>query len=220
MSRQRCEGCDRPIAVCLCDAWVSLVSPVKVVILQHPSERKQALATVPLLQHCLSPLAVWSGEDFSQQPQITQWLADPAGVRVLFPAPAAEPWLCSASETGHENLVPVYQSANIHTLIVLDGTWRKAKRIWHLNPWLQALPCACLEGLPESDYRIRASQIEGGVSTLEAVVAALNFLTDDASGCGRFDPLKQPFRAMIDLQIKKMGIDVFNAHYGCTDESR
>ncbi len=241
MSRKRCEGCDRPVAVCLCDHWVQVTSPVKVVILQHPSERKQALATVPILQHCLSPLMVWVGEEFGhesqaeQHAQINKWLADSAGVRVLYPATSAEQWDCSLHNDPacHERAAPVRQresTANIHTLIVVDGTWRKAKRIWHLNSWLQAIPSACLTGLPASNYRIRASQVEGGVSTLEAVVAALNYLTDDltndlasdsgndptggVTGQGRFDELIKPFAAMVDMQIKKMGADVFNAHYG------
>ena len=65
MPRKLCDQCDRPENVCLCAHLVNLQAPCKVLILQHPSEQKQALATVPILQKCLSPLQVWVGKEFS-----------------------------------------------------------------------------------------------------------------------------------------------------------
>lgn len=203
MARTVCEGCHRPKNVCLCPHLVSLTAPVEVVILQHPSERKQALATVPLLELCLSPLTVHVGEDFTQAPFVSALLKRPETCRVLFPSDDAESWNVDASEQ-----VP----SSFETLIVIDGTWRKAKRIWLSNPWLQNIPAVSLEGLETSEYRIRSTSVEGGVSTLEAVTAALNYSVG-ASKEGPFDPLLKSFREMIDQQIKKMGPEVFSAHY-------
>lgn len=201
MPRKICENCQRPIAVCICEHLVSLEAPCNIVILQHPSEQKQALATVPILQACLIPLTVLVGEDFSQNPTLLQLLKTPEDIAIVFPTDDAEAW----------DLQQVNTAFNPpKTLIVLDGTWRKAKLIWHKNPCLHNLRTVALKGIADSQYLIRSSTIEGGVSTLEAVMHCCNYL----SSTQRFDPLLNPFKAMVDWQIKKMGKETFLAHYG------
>ncbi|NVK39352.1 MAG: DTW domain-containing protein [Gammaproteobacteria bacterium] len=201
MPREICEGCQRPQAVCLCPHLVSLKAPCELVILQHPSEQKQALATVPILKQCISPIDVWVGEDFSGHPKLQALLEKPQTCRILFPSEESDNWSLDDPALAVQ--------ANIQYLIIIDGTWRKAKRIWHMNPWLHELPCAQLTDIPKTQYQIRSSSIEGGVSTLEAVSFACEYLT----GSNTFRDLMKPFKAMIDMQIKKMGQEVFLAHY-------
>ena len=205
MPRKLCEYCQRPLAVCICPYLVNLQAPCRLLILQHPSEQKQALATVPLLQLSIAPLNVLVGETFEQCEEVQALLRHPETCRVLFPTPLSESWDMAASSGACEP---------VSTLIVIDGTWRKAKRIWHLNPWLERLPCVHLSNVPASQYQIRASSVQGGVSTLEAVMHGCNYL----AGSEDYDGLLKPFQAMIDMQIKKMGEDVFLAHYGQQQE--
>jgi DTW domain-containing protein YfiP len=61
-------------------------------------------------------------------------------------------------------------------LVVLDATWRKSRRMLHLNPGLQALPRLSLDGAAPSAYRIRKAHKPGQLSTLEATCAALDRL--------------------------------------------
>ncbi len=201
MPRKLCNRCLRPQNVCLCKHLVSLQAPCKVLILQHPSEQKQPLATVPLLQLCLSPIEVLVGEDFSNHAVVKELLKQPANVRVLFPADNAAAWRVGQKRDLNDP---------VETLIVLDGTWRKAKKMWFVNEWLQALPAVSLVDAPASQYQIRSSTISGGVSTLEAVALSCNYLV----GTSGFDALYEPFNAMIKMQIKKMGQEIFQAHYG------
>ena len=121
--------------------------------------------------------------------------------RVLFPSKGAEIWDLESQKVAVDN--------QVDTLFILDGTWRKAKRMWFENPWLQEIPAVTLRSASTSNYRIRSSRIEGGLSTLESVVLAGNYL----KGSKEYDALLKPFEAMIDKQIKKMGIETFNAHY-------
>ncbi|MOA09663.1 DTW domain protein [compost metagenome] len=94
-------------------------------------------------------------------------------------------------------------------LIVPDGTWRKARRILHCNPWLAQLPRLSLgEGLV-SRYRLRKAPGPGALSTLEAIVHCLNVL----DGAGRFDGLLRPFEALIDGQIAAMGEETFRRNH-------
>jgi DTW domain-containing protein YfiP len=203
MPRKLCEHCQRPLAVCICPYLVNLQAPCRLLILQHPSEQKQALATVPLLQLCITPLEVLVGEEFEDLDVIQALLANPESCRVLFPTPNSEEWDLTEHSRGVKN---------IQTLIIIDGTWRKAKRIWHMNPWLAKLPCVHLANIPKSQYQIRSSSVEGGVSTLEAVMHGCSYLTENKTK-GDFDTLLKPFNAMVDMQIKKMGQEVFLTHY-------
>lgn len=201
MARDVCDGCGRLTSVCICQALVNVSSPIRVVILQHPSELKQPLATVPLLQRCLSPCEVWVGEDFTGSDLQADVLADPSSVRLLFPDEGGTP-------------APSGPGGEVKILLAIDGTWRKARKILHLNPWLLGLPRMSLQPEQASRYRIRQSSIGGSLATLEAVSFALHALTQDVGMLA----LLQPFEAMIDMQIKKMGQEVFLAHYRVESE--
>jgi DTW domain-containing protein len=58
-------------------------------------------------------------------------------------------------------------------LVVLDGTWRKSRKMLYLNPLLQQLRRLVLQGMPASRYRIRTAHKPDQLSTLEATCAAL-----------------------------------------------
>ena len=77
-------------------------------------------------------------------------------------------------------------------LIVIDGTWRKSRKILCKNPYLQTLPRLVLDDLPAGQYSIRKARKPHQLSTLEAATAALAQLETDAA---KFAPLKQSFLA-------------------------
>jgi DTW domain-containing protein YfiP len=66
-------------------------------------------------------------------------------------------------------------------LVVLDGTWRKSRKMLHLSPCLQRLPRLSLQGAPASRYTIRKAHLPAQLSTLEACCLALAQLAQDAS---------------------------------------
>jgi DTW domain-containing protein YfiP len=82
-----------------------------------------------------------------------------AGAAVLFPSPSG----------GVPSPIP-------ETLIVLDATWAQARRMLQRIPELQTLPRVSLPGgLAE---RLRQPTVKGGMSTIEALAAALDLLGD------------------------------------------
>lgn len=191
MSRPQCPSCQRPLSHCLCPLLPSLASRTQVLILQHPSESAHALNTARLVALGLSTAQLRVGERFDD-------LRDD-GVRsyLLFPGEDAVP------------LATLAASAEPIRLIVPDGTWRKARKLLHLNPGLASLPRVALpEGLA-SRYRLRKAPQPGALSTLEAVVVALNAL----EGEGRYDALLRPFEAMIEAQIEAMGVEVYQRNH-------
>ncbi|MQL95506.1 hypothetical protein Taro_028187, partial [Colocasia esculenta] len=83
-------------------------------------------------------------------------------------------------------------------LIVLDGTWDKAKRMYYENPWLQFLPHLKLELKATSLYsEVRHQPAPGCFSTIESIVYAMKALGNGMEG---LDNLLDVFESMVGDQ--------------------
>jgi len=191
MSRPQCPRCQRPSSHCLCSLIPSLDSSTQVLILQHPSETAHALNTARLAALGLRNAQLLVGE-------VVKLPADERDNYLLFPGVDAIPL---ESLAGGERPL---------RLIVPDGTWRKARRLLHLNPELAAMPRVSLPAGLVSRYRLRKAPAPGALSTIEAIVTALNML----EGGGRFDQLLRPFEALIEAQIAAMGDETYQRNHG------
>ena len=94
-------------------------------------------------------------------------------------------------------------------LVVPDGTWRKARKLLHCNPLLAALPRVSLEPGLQSRYRLRKAPQAGALSTIEAIVSALETLEAPA----QFAALLRPFEALIEGQIAAMGEQTYQRNH-------
>ncbi|KAB0550355.1 DTW domain-containing protein [Pseudomonas argentinensis] len=197
MPRPRCSRCKRPASHCLCALIPDLPSHTEVLVLQHPDEVDHALNTAHLAVLGLRNATLWVGEVFAALPG---WLAQP-GYRtcLLFPGEQARSVAAFGSDGDGR---PV-------RLVVPDGTWRKARKLLYLNPALADLPRVTLADAPPSRYRLRKAPMEGSLSTLEAIVAALNLLEAPAD----YAALLKPFDALIEGQIAAMGEDTFRRNH-------
>lgn len=144
------------------------------------------MSSAPLLAKSIAGAQLLVGDVFDPLEVLGEnWLTD-----TLLVYPGASP--LSADAIG---------SARFRYLLLLDGTWRKVRRLMHLNPWLSHLPCMHLQMSEQSRYRIRKSPRQDGLSTIEAGVAALNVLHAEQN----FDRVLLAFQAMIDMQLAEMG---------------
>lgn len=196
MPRPTCSRCQRPLSRCLCTLIPDLDSRTRLLILQHPSETSHALNTARLAALGLRNAELQVGEVFDQLPQ---WLARPEyRACLLFPGEAAMP------------LQPIQAGELPLLLVVPDGTWRKARKLLHLNPLLAALPRVSLSDAPASRYRLRKAPEAGALSTIEAIVCALETL--ETPTC--FQALLRPFDALIEGQIAAMGEQTYRRNHG------
>lgn len=196
MSRAQCTRCLRPQTHCLCPLIPHLDSRTRVLVLQHPSEVSHALNTARLAALGLSNAELIVGEVFEDLPKLLNRPGYRA--RLLFPAEDAQP-------------LQVYAPNDQPMLLVVpDGTWRKARKMLHLNPLLAALPRVTLTEGGVSRYRLRKAPGPGALSTIEAIVQALETLEAPTT----FAPLLQPFEALIEGQIAAMGEEVFQRNHG------
>ncbi|MET0612728.1 MAG: DTW domain-containing protein [Pseudomonas caspiana] len=195
MSRRRCERCLRPESHCLCSLIPHLDSRTRVLILQHPSEVNHALNTAKLAALGLNNSQLVVGEVFED----LHTLLNPPGYRpcLLFPG------------EGAQSLVAEPEDSLPRLLVVPDGTWRKARKLLHVNPELAALPRVTLGTAPESRYRLRKAPGPDALSTLEAITHALQLIEAPRS----FASLLAPFEALIDKQIAAMGDDTYQRNH-------
>lgn len=195
MSRPQCPRCQRPQAHCLCALIPHLSSRTRVLILQHPSEVGHALNTARLAALGLQNAEIKVGEVFEDLPQ---WLSQPGYAPcLLFPGAQAE-------------ALVAYPATSLPKLLVVpDGTWRKARKLLHLNPMLARLPRVQLIDAAPSRYRLRKAPGPGALSTLEAITQALEVLEAPRS----FEALLKPFDSLIEGQIAAMGADVYQRNH-------
>ena len=193
--RARCERCLRPQSHCLCALIPQLDSRTRVLVLQHPGEVSHALNTGRLAALGLRNAQLLVGEVFED----LQAVLHPPGYqpRLLFPGEGAQQLVVDQADTPPT------------LLVVPDGTWRKARKMLHLNPLLAALPRVTLGDVPPSLYRLRKAPGPDALSTLEAITHALQILEAPKS----FVPLLTPFEALIDQQIEAMGSDTYQRNH-------
>ena len=185
--RPTCTTCLRPRLVCLCE-WIRPVSNrVELLLLQHPLEQQHAKGTARLLHLSLARSRLLVGEVFDAA------LVAPPDCRTLLLYPGAE-------ESAPELLLDPAISCAALRLIVLDATWRKSRKMIHLNPWLQDLPRYSLPDPPPSRYLIRRAQQTHQLSTLEASLLAIGRIEGDVE---RYEPLLQGFDGFVQAQQRQ-----------------
>lgn len=185
--RLDCDRCWRPRVACYCAHLTEIPTATRVVVLQHPRERLKAIGTARIAALCLPSAEIVVGVDFTNDRRARSLLANPEAPAVL---------LYPSSDARDLRRDPPQGPV---TLVVLDGTWHHAKSLLKHNPWLHALPKVAFAPDQPSEYRIRREPREDYVSTIEALVATLGILEGDTD---RFQSLMNPFRAMVDVQLR------------------
>lgn len=172
--------------MCLCNRLTPIQNGIGVHVLQHPRERRHPIGTARLLRLGLADVRVHvlglSGRSAATAP------ADlPGGAGLLYPSADAR------------DLATLAVGERPSHLVVIDGTWTQAHRLFRDNRWIAALPRYRLPAGEGSRYRIRVAPRHECLSTVESVVAALRILQPDLRGTGT---LLSAFDAMIDEQIE------------------
>lgn len=193
--RAICYCCFRPETHCMCRAVTPIKASRNIVVLQHPNERKKYHATAKLLKAWIQNCKVLRGVQFSKEYLQSQCIDfELEDAVLLFP------------RNDQENLVT--DQTGFDTLIVLDGTWSQARKIFNQNPWLQQLPRVQLTDPRVSQYKIRKQPKLGFISTLEAVSYFMLGITKEEGGS--FEPylnLLSGFEQMVRQQIDSIQDD-------------
>jgi len=193
--RALCSNCLKASSACICSTIKSISNRYHLHILQDPSEEKKAIGTARILKLSLNKVQLSIGELFNEQD------FDLDNSYLLFPGDDA----VAATQLTEQFVVNEDSQ-----FILLDGSWKKAYKLLMSNPFLQKLPKVFINVDAKSNYRLRKSPREDGLSTVEAGYYLLSQLEGDAE---KFKPLLKSFEFMIDYQISKIPPAVYQAHY-------
>ena len=167
---------------------------VDVLILQHPLEVHNAKGSARLLHLSLPNSQLLTGEQFTPD-RLAALLAGKHNV-LLYPDTPGDRSLGIAPPPTLDPAI-LLDPAQLR-LVVLDGTWRKSRKMLYQNPLLQQLPRLPLRDMPASHYLIRKAHAPDQLSTLEATCYALMQLEQDVP---RFVPLITAFDGFVAQQL-------------------
>jgi DTW domain-containing protein YfiP len=183
--RSNCYRCFKPTSHCVCERILRVENRTPIHIVQHPRERFHAIGTARFARLGLARVSlVVPGDSLRRNLRVAPRTG--AGIGLLFPGTGSRPL---------EGLLPEERPAE---LIVLDGTWSQARRLYEHNEWMGGLTHFSLSPEEPSRYRIRKAPRHSHVSTLEAIVLALRELEPGLLG---LDELLSAFDGMIDAQV-------------------
>jgi DTW domain-containing protein YfiP len=185
---RRCPDCCLHRSLCLCALIPRILTRTRVLLVMHQLELNKPTNTGRLAARCLPNSEVLvRGLSVQTLPAArAASLGDPC--LLLYPHADAQP-----IERWRDHAQPL-------TLVVPDGTWRQAARARRRVPGLADVPCVSLPPLA-SGYRLRQATRPGRLSTMEAIIGALQIL----EGPELVAPLEHIHRVMIDRTLWSNG---------------
>lgn len=206
--RPLCPRCQRARSGCICH-WISPIDhTVDVLILQHPMETTNAKNSARLLHLSLPQSQLAAGEVFNED-ELKTLLYGPSllpGDELATRTP--QPVLLYTEDAGtpassrfdaRTLLVDEQHPVDSVRLVILDGTWRKSRKMLFENPLLHSLPRMMLVNTPLSQYVIRKAHKPEQLSTLEAAGYALMQLERNSE---KYHPLLTAFDGFVLQQAQ------------------
>lgn len=178
LAPHRCPRCRFPAPGCLCPALPALRTGIEFVFVRHASERDRLTNTGHWAALALQGSAVV--EQGAPEAPLDEATLGGEGCWALFPSPHP----------------PAEDAPRPRRIVVPDGTWAQARRIMQRVPALRALPRLALAAPVRPRPRLREPTVAGGMSTLEAVAAALRAL-GEADAAERLEALLDEGTALV-----------------------
>jgi len=190
----RCNDCQLGVRWCICqyrDAVMQrgLCAGADFLLLMHRHETMKPTNTGRLIGDVL-PLGthayLWDRTE--PDPLLLEFLQQREGnLWILFPDSYCNATVHDVVERKPRRIdaiADIAASAVRPTFILLDGTWKQARKMFHMSAWMQhiplvQLPVAQLQMNTEGGYRLRQGAHDMQVSTLEAAAGLLEAMGDE-----------------------------------------
>ncbi|TVM05438.1 MAG: DTW domain-containing protein [Halomonas sp.] len=173
----RCLGCNLPELNCLCPYQVKADSIAQVWLLTHSIEHFKPTNTGRLIGDVLTQTRVFTWYRTAPDEELAVLLEDPRYAPfVIFPDDQPD----YAERVVDINAVhAVKQQARIPVFVILDGTWRQARRMFRKSPYLDTLPVLPLRTERETRYRLRKPASKAHLCTAEVAIELLRQSGDE-----------------------------------------
>lgn len=167
----RCDSCQLPALNCLCPYQVKAESHAQVWLLTHPLEHFKPTNTGRLIRDVITTTRVFTWYRVAPDAQLAALLDDSRYAPfVIFPDDQPD---YADRVVGIEAVHAVKGQARIPVFIILDGTWRQARRMFRKSAYLDQLPVLPLKTERETRYRLRKPASKAHLCTAEVAIELL-----------------------------------------------
>lgn len=160
------------LAGCLCEHRAEVTANVEFWLLTHPYEIYKPTNTGRLIVDSISGSRVFQWHRTEPDPAFLRLLSrDDIDAYIVFPE----------GEDYRERMTSYVARQNKRSVfIILDGTWRQARRMFRLSEYLQHLPVISLDNPRQSRYKLRKAQHDNQLCTVEVAIGLLEQIGDAA----------------------------------------
>ena len=178
----RCPECLLGVDDCVCGLIEPHTSDIAVCMIMYHAEYYKPSNTGQLICDAVADNYAFRWQRTELEPALEALLNDPKWYPIIvFPHDNVE-----VERQIHTIPNKIGESTKRPLLIFLDGTWRQAKKMFVKSPYLNQFPVMQVSGLSNGEYRLRSSQHEHHLSTVEVAIdifdkAGESSLADDLS---------------------------------------
>lgn len=164
----RCHRCLLGRTACICPWRAEMHMGIDIILLMHRDEVFKPTNTGRLI-----------ADVFPANTHVFPWsrTQPPAALLALLADPARYPVVVFPPGDDFEGLIhnakPELAPQQKLTLVLLDGTWKQARKMFKTSRWLHDFPVMVLNEVPEGQYAVRHAATEGQLATAEAAAALL-----------------------------------------------
>ncbi len=161
-----CNKCGLPIINCLCDKAPKIKTDAVIWILSTEKEFYRPSNTARLLQ-LVNPTSteifLWERTKTPEKlvANLNNDLYDPF---LLFPI---ENYETASRKVEYTN------TGKVPAFIIIDGTWKEARKIFRRSTYLENLPIISLQPAFKSNYDLRRGVVDGNLCTIEVAMEVL-----------------------------------------------
>ncbi|OLQ95355.1 DTW domain-containing protein [Vibrio ponticus] len=198
----RCIYCQVASKNCICDFQPNIDSDVAVMLIVSDNEVFKPSNTGRLILDTLKEGYAFQWNRTEPDPQMLSLLDNPAYQPLLvFPADYVEDQTRVV-----QSALPTFCGDKKPLIILLDGSWREARRIFRKSPYLNHLPVVSIEPQAISQYMMRKSDNEQHLATAEVAILVLEQLGDTRAST-KLDSWFRVFREAYMLSKTQMKPD-------------
>lgn len=163
---QSCNHCGLPVINCICGRVPKLNTRAQLWIISSEREFYKPSNTARLLK-LMNPnsteIFLW---ERTKEPEelVSNLDKDIYQPYLLFPA---------EDEESKKRRVQFCHSEKTPAFVLIDGTWKEARRIFRKSDYLANLPIISLKPIQKSKYHLRKGAPAGNLCTIEAAIEAL-----------------------------------------------
>lgn len=202
--RELCAHCWQPTFSCFCSELRPFDPGLSFVLLTHPGEAKKRLATGRMAYCALDGSFFFRGFDFDSSKEFRALLNNrDYEPFVLYPGSNAS----NLSEMSAPQKAERFGGSRRPLVIVIDGTWGNAKKMYRLSTCLHSLPRIAYIPTTESRFRVRRQPKAECHSSIEAIHSVIDMVGDArgfATSSRIHDRLISLFDYHIDKQVGKL----------------